>query len=428
MADFDYSKIPTEDLQALQDGNLESVSTKTLLSLQMQNRPEPSFMERITPSPQTISNYVRPGLEYGGMLAGGVLGAAGGLPGGIAGAGLGYAGGRQAANVADQFLLGKQSPDPVTLAGQAGRDFVGGTQMEMGGGIAGNLLQRGGSAIANSGLPEWLYSRAMKTPMSESWKRTIPTKEWTKREKVLETGMADEIKPNALGKQDVVNRISEINNQVRTTIDDLTQANMASGMLDTNVYGLIKALDPLKARAMMARDSSLAGGAIKGIETEVISKGGVNSRLNPSQLQMLKQEFYKDIDFDMTKKVVNENGRFTTDATKAIAKKAMERLEEIAPELAVLNKEQGYYIDLQKAIEHTIARYEGTNAVGIGAKIMSVRNIGLAALEVVSGTPSFKASLAFALKKAGTMQARNIGKAALLLGTREDNPSILGNL
>jgi hypothetical protein len=410
---------------------------------------QPSFMERMTPSPQTISNFVRPGLEYGGMLAGGVMAAPAGPAGVIAGAGLGYAGGRQAANLADQFLLDKKTPDALTQISNAGKDFVSGTTMEMGGGILANLLNRGGSAIANSGLPEWLYSKAMKTPMSEAWKRTIPTKEWTKREKVLETGMAEEITPTSLGKEQVVSRIREIDGQVRTIVSDLTKQSEAiqqaakippsttvnpiqkgwenfNGVpptnigYDTKVADLIKALDPLKARAKMARDSAMSGNAVGAIESEIIKKGGAGSRLSPDQLQILKQEFYKDIDFDLTKKIVNENGRFTTDATKAIAQKAMERLEELAPELAYLNKQQGYYIDLQKAIEHTLARYENTNAVGLGAKMMSIRNVGMAALEVVSGTPSFKASLALSLKKAGNIQAKNIGKAAMIYGT--ENP------
>jgi len=380
-----------------------------------QSAPQPSTTAR------TIAQYARPALEYGGMMAGGVLAAPSGPPGVIAGAGLGYAGGRQAANVVDQWLLGKQPQDVLTEISQAGRDFVGGTQMEMGGGIVGNLLQRGGKAISESGLPEWLYSKAMRTPMGESWKRTIPTKDWTKREMVLKTGMEHEIKPNVLGKQDVVNRIREIDGQVKTIIDDLTTANAVTNAADTNTRELLKALDPLKFKASMARNTPMARGAIKEIEESLVAKSGVMQKLNPNQLQTLKQEFYKDIDFDMTKKVLSENGRFTTDATKAIAKKAMERLEELAPELAYLNKKQGYYIDLQKAIEHTLARYENTNAVGLGAKIISLRNIGIAALEVVSGTPSFKASLAFALKKAGVVGAAGMGRAALLYGLREDS-------
>jgi hypothetical protein len=362
---------------------------------------------------RSVAEYARPALEYGGMLMGGVLAAPTGPAGVIAGAGLGYAGGRQAANLVDQTLVGRKPQDMLTEVSNTGKDFVSGTTMEMGGGIIGNLIQKGGKAIAASGLPEWLYSKALKTPMGEAWKRTVPTKEWTKRERALDIGMKEEIKPNALGKNQTVNRIREIEEDISGVISGLKE--------ETNVYDLTKALDPLKGKAQMARESSTSGGAIKEIETEVIKKGGVRSRLNPQQLQTLKQEFYKDIDFDKTKKILNENGRFTTDATKAIARKAMERLEEIAPELASLNKKQGAYIDLQKAIEHTIARYETKDAVGIGAKILSIKNVGLAALEVVTGTPSVKASLSFAIRKAGNVGVTGLGRPVLMYDNQQDN-------
>lgn len=425
MAEVDYSKIPTEDLQALQDGNIEKVSTNTLLMLQAsQNQskptepaPQQSFLESITPSRQTIAGLARPALEYGGMLGGGALGLPAGIPGAIAGAGLGYAGGRQAANGVDQMLLGTKPPDMLTQVANAGKDFAGGSLMEMGGGIAGNLLQRGGQAIADSGLPKWLYSKAMKTPLSAEWKATIPTKEYTKREMVIQKGMEGDIKPNELGKAKVINRIDEIQNDVSSIVSKLKE----QGGADTNVYDLAGALDPLRGKAGMARDGAGANNALDVLHNEVIAKGGAGAKLDPVQLQTLKQEFYKDVNWDFTKQVVKDNGRFTEAGTKAIAGKAMERLEELAPELAYLNKKQSYYIDLQKAIEHTIARYENTNAVGLGAKIMSVRNIGMAALDIITGTPTMKATLALALKKAGMIAPTTIGRPAFLAGMR-DNP------
>jgi hypothetical protein len=390
---------------------------------QFENTPTPTVPVAPNRYPEDIrrsmSQYIRPGLEYGGMMGGSM--AAGGplTPTGIAGAGLGYAGGNLAANYIDEKMGLRQPPDMLGRVQQTGQAATEGALMEMGGGIAGNLLQRGGAAVANSGLPEWLYSKAMRTPMTEAWKRTIPTKEWTQREVALATGMARETKPNALGKQDVVSQIRDIETRTRTITDDLTKANLAEN--NTSISELVKALDPLKYRASMARDTSMARGAVGGLEESLVAKGGVRQTLNPSQLSTLKKEFYKDIDFDMTKKIVNENGRFTTDATKAIAKKAMERLEELAPELAYLNKKEGSLILLQRSIEHTLARYENTNAVGLGAKMMSVRNVGLAALEVVTGTPSFKASLALALKKAGTKAPAVIGRPVAIYGNQEND-------
>jgi hypothetical protein len=422
---------------------------------QFENTPTPTVPVAPNRYPEDIrrsmSQYIRPGLEYGGMMGGSM--AAGGplTPTGIAGAGLGYAGGNLAANYIDEKMGLRQPPDMLGRVQQTGQAATEGALMEMGGGIAGNLLQRGGAAVANSGLPEWLYSKAMRTPMTEAWKRTIPTKDWTKREQALAIGMEEGIKPNALGKQQVVNRIREIDGEVRRIIEEKTIQSEAikqasavpqsttgnpiqrgwenfNGVqpaptgYDTKVSELADSLNPLKAKARMARDSGTAGGAIGEIEAAVRAKGGVRGVLNPSELQMLKQEYYKDIDFDLTKKVVNENGRFTTEATKAVAAKAMDILQNrIAPELQYLNPKEASYIMLRQSIEHTLARYENTNAVGLGAKMMSVRNVGLAALEVVTGTPSFKASLALALKKAGTKAPAVIGRPVAIYGNQEND-------
>jgi hypothetical protein len=379
---------------------------------------EPSLIDSLTPSKQTIANIARPALEYGGMLGGGVLGLPAGPAGAIAGAGLGYAGGRQAANIADQLLIGKRPQDPLTEIANAGKDFAGGATMEMGGGIAGNLLQRGGQAIADSGLPKWLYSKAMKTPLSAEWKATIPTKEYTKREMVIQKGMEGNIKPNELGKAKVINRIDEIQQDVSDIVANLKK----QGGADTSVHDIANAVDPLMGNANMSREGVGNVNALNTLRNEVIRKGGSQFKLDPVQLQTLKQQFYKDVKWDFTKQVLKDNGRFTEDGTKAIAKKAMERLEELAPELAYLNKKESYYIDLQKAIEHTIARYENTNAVGIGAKMLVLRNIGMGALEAVSGTPTVKATLALALKKAGKVAPATIGRPAFLAGMR-DNPN-----
>lgn len=448
---IDYSRIPTADLEALQSGDMGKVSTGTLEFLSLYNQTPKETTPNRYPEDirKGMANLARPVLEYGGMMGGSM--AAGGplTPTGIAGAGLGYAAGNLGANYLEEKMGLRQSPDMLGRVQQTGQAATEGAMMEMGGGVAGNLLQRGGSAVANSGLPEWLYSKAMRTPMSEAWKRTIPTKDWTQREMALNTGMAEEIKPNALGKQEVVSRIRDIDGQVRTIVKDLTKqseliqqsANAPPSTTgnpiqrgwenfngtqptnigyDTKVADLIKALDPLKARASMARESTAAGGPLRSIESELTLKGGVRGTLTPSQLQTLKQEFAKDVQWDMTKQIVRENGRFTEEGTKAIAKKAMERLEELAPELQYLNKKEASYILLQKAIEHTLARYENTNAVGLGAKMMSVRNVGMAAMDVVTGTPSFKAGLALALKKAGTKAPDVIGRPLMIYGNKDE--------
>jgi len=73
----------------------------------------------------------------------------------------------------------------------------------------------------------------------------------------------------------------------------------------------------------------------------------------------------------------------------------MKTLEAMHPDIKELNKKTAAYIALKQAVEHSIARYDNLNVGGLQAMILALRNVGLAALEVVSGTPTVKARMAF---------------------------------
>jgi len=402
--DQDFSSLPVAEQDR---GIAELISAKEAPPSPIPNESTGDYLRRLVAK---ITPYARPVLEYGGATAGSMLTGGPLTPTGIAGGALGYAGGRQGANLLEQIAGQRNPEDVLTELSRAGKDVSGGAMQEMITPVGGTLLSKLGGKLADTGVGKWLYSKALKTPLSADWKRTIPTKDYTKRELAVNTGMKDEIIPNELGKQKIIKRVNEISDEVKKTVDDLT----AKGGNETNVYNLTKqALDPVKSRGAMARDSKAAKQNISEIEQDVINKGGVSASLNPSQLQTLKQEFYKDINWDKTKPIINEKGRFTEEATKAIALKAMERLEQLAPELKHLNKTEGAYIDLQKAVEHTIARYDNVNAIGLGAKILSLRNVGLAALETVTGTPAMKARIGIALAKAGNVGKGKVSESAL---------------
>lgn len=99
-----------------------------------------------------VAPIARPVLEMGGMMLGGVVGATGGaittlpaagtgaIPGGIAGAGLGYAAGRQGANYIDSLTGDYQKKGMLEKVSDAGKDFVSGSLMEMGGPVMGAVL------------------------------------------------------------------------------------------------------------------------------------------------------------------------------------------------------------------------------------------------------------------------------------------------
>lgn len=82
-------------------------------------------------------SFVRPALEFGGMAAGGVVGAPAGPFGLVAGEGMGYALGK---NVADAIYKEDQPESVAGAVGKAGKDTATGTAMSMGGQIVAPVL------------------------------------------------------------------------------------------------------------------------------------------------------------------------------------------------------------------------------------------------------------------------------------------------
>lgn len=132
-------------------GDTESVQK---LSAYIKSAPKQEPKERTWRN--VVAEYARPTLEFGGMLAGGVIGGAGGLATGpaapvaapaatAAGGALGYAGGAQAADIVDESLGVRSRPAAKQVTGnvvadeliQGGRDVVEGAKMEAMGQSAG---------------------------------------------------------------------------------------------------------------------------------------------------------------------------------------------------------------------------------------------------------------------------------------------------
>ncbi len=103
---------------------------------------------------EKIMSFVRPTLEMGGLVAGGILGGGAGLSAGpgaivttptgaIIGSGLGYAGGRQIANILEQKMGMRGRPPLSEALVETGKDVLAGSTMEAGGQVAGKTLEYG---------------------------------------------------------------------------------------------------------------------------------------------------------------------------------------------------------------------------------------------------------------------------------------------
>lgn len=391
-----------------------------------------SLLRRFTP-------YARPALEYGGGALGSAVTGGPVTPTGLLGGGLGYSIGRKGADVLEQLAGQKTPKDFLTETAETMKDVAGGTMMDTAGANTAELLRNAGRMISETNLAKWLYSKAIRTPLTDAWKRVIPSKDFTRRTEVVTEGLKNEVLPNDQGLAKIVHTIEDLDSRVKAKVAELTKM----GGHDVPVEDLTKSLDPLKFQAEMSRGAAKNLDDIYAIEQEVMRKGGADDissvvrretpgTLTPSEVHALKQEFYKDVNYDRSKPLFNESGRFTEEATKRIAHVAMTTLEEMAPDIiGPLNKKSAIYLDLKQAVEHTIARYNASgDLTTMGTKILAIKNLGLAALEVVTGTPTIKAKLAFAAKNAGNITAKGIGRGVYLplMRTDESGHSVLGDI
>jgi hypothetical protein len=104
----------------------------------------PELPEKPPYTMEQTEQFVRPVLEYGGMMTGGTAGAVAGPVGGIAGAGLGYAGGKQAADLLYQKPQGTVKEELL----ESVVDVSQGAAMEMGGAAFAKLVSYVGKPVA----------------------------------------------------------------------------------------------------------------------------------------------------------------------------------------------------------------------------------------------------------------------------------------
>lgn len=352
-----------------------------------------------------ITPYARPALEYGGMLGGSAITGGPVTPTGIAGGALGYAGGKSVANVLEQLAGQKQPKDLLTEAANAGKDVVQGTEDMMAGPVIGKALGglgRGANWVLSkiTGEPDaarWLMSKALRTPLDASWKRVLPGEDFTKRAAVVDESLAKEIYPDERGLKQVVSKIAETDKAVGEEVVRLTK----QGGLNTPTSVLRDELKALRKDAWYSKNGPKNIAEIDALDADIVRMGGTKSALTPQELHTVKQQLYRDANYERAKPLLNNNGRFNEEATKKIAHTAMTKLEEMAPDvIGPLNKTEGLYLDIKKAVEETISRYDRADIAGFGAKVLAVKNLGLAALEMITGTPSMKARIAFAIKAA----------------------------
>jgi hypothetical protein len=368
--------------------------------------PQESTTQRVM---KAAAPYVRPALEFGGMIAGGILGTpadvATGPAGTLLGAGLGYAGGRKMADVYEQAAGMKQPKDILTEVSETGKDIVAGVGMEAGGALLGKGINKATQYIAESNIPKRLYGSAIKAPLSKKWVEVLPGKEVSKRTQAIEAGLENKIVPSDYGAQ----KISILEKQARTTVDDIINAGTAKGDVFSTDDILNKGLQRAYAKA---KNSSDPEGAKKIID-EIAEKFKAHGDTIPAnKLNAIKRSIYDEVKWGGTEATALVS-KFNTMSKKGIAHEAKAQLEAVyGEELAKLNKNDAAYIALKEAIERATARLENRDMIGLAAKVIGVRSIPGAIFEWTIGHPQIKSRLAFALHRAATTKGNMVAKPA----------------
>lgn len=127
------------------------------------------------------------------------------------------------------------------------------------------------------------------------------------------------------------------------------------------------------------------------------------SRLTPRELQDLKTDAYKRINFDLKQGSAN----FAKNETRAaIARSAKLELENLSPDVKDLNRSMGDLIELQGELEKVVSRLDNRNLISIdtplkiagGASIADDAGAVAGATASILGAPRVKARTALALE------------------------------
>ena len=266
--------------------------------------------------------------------------------------------------------------EPMTRVGKAAK------------GATGQLIKK----VYKAKSAEDLYQSAVKfsTTLDEG-----------QRLRLAKTAVESGIMPTYDGLKKAWSKVNALNDRITNLIDKAQETGKTMSVKD-----LFKGFDDLEFRALS--ESSLqitASNAIKKVKKEITDANNKISRekLTPKEAQALKQQTYKELEEYYEKNLETPP---TAEARKAVAKQAKLFLEEVIPEIKQLNKTEGSYLDLIKALDRPASRISNRDIIGIGTPIKaSAGGIIAGPFGAAVGTglgildnPKVKARLAIMLK------------------------------
>ena len=297
--------------------------------------------------------------------------------------------------------------DDAVLAAKAG--FGGGIGQEAGGDpgemIGALLAPASGAAtkevarqIAKAGK---LIPKEMPEKLLESAMKFRPSIKPEQRANMTRTALREGVMPTVKGLEKIATRLDTLDTGLNKIIDDATRRGV------TIPKGVIfKELKQVRGKMGGAKINAQSD--LKAIDSvakqfnQNLSKMN-KSRLTPRELQDLKTDAYKRINFDLTQ---GKASFAKNEAMKSMARQAKESLEGIDPDIQGLNRQMGDLLELNKELERVVSRLDNRNlisldtAVKIGAGASTGTTTGTVAGTAASvlGAPRVKAKTAMVLE------------------------------
>jgi hypothetical protein len=260
------------------------------------------------------------------------------------------------------------------------------------GSYPGQIIRGTKKLMVPEGIPEKMYRSALKL------NTTIPYKDQLN---LLKTGLTDKIWLNVKGLEKIESRMSGLRSIIEALVDDAA----SKGVHLTSVHYLTSELDKLKDTTFFATDRR----AIENVKKDILKgqreKGAM--LMNPRDVQNLKKQLNATLESDFGKRTRPVKNK----ALHMIRVASKDFLENIMPEIKQLNKREGAYIALIKAIEQKVNRISNRDLIGIGIPIKTTAGTGLGyiigdpAIGAMGGllfgildTPQVKSALAIVIK------------------------------
>ena len=257
------------------------------------------------------------------------------------------------------------------------------------------------SAIKAAGKGGKLIPQALPEKLLESAIKFRPSIKPSQRASMTKTALREGILPTVGGLQKIADKMSNLNTSLDNIIDGATQAGttIPKGVVFSELKKLRRDLGGVKINATadlrvinkMAKDFNL--------NLERLGKGDIT----PRELQNLKTDAYKRINFDVRSGTAEAAKSATS---KAIAKGGKEALERLDPNVQGINRQMGSLLELNNELESVVSKLDNRNLISLdtAAKVAAGAATGtpigtaVGTGAAVGGNPRVKARTAMALE------------------------------